>query len=159
MPAGRKRLPTKFHILNGTDRPCRRNEYEPTPEEYADIPKPPAHPSKSAKKEWKRMSKVLYASGLLTQLDFSQFAIYCQAWGRLVDAEKKIGETNMVVKTSNGNPINNPFMNIANTAMRDCRKFLSEFGMTPSSRTRIKVENAAKKENKFLNNGIHQQAI
>lgn len=156
MPAGRKRLPTKFHVLNGTDRPCRRNDNEPVPDEYSDIPKPPAHLSKTAKKEWKRMSKILHSSGLLTQLDFSQFAIYCQAWGRWVDAEKKISETNMVVKTANGNPINNPYMNIANTAMRDCHKFLSEFGMTPSSRTKIKVENQNKKQNKFTVNA--QQA-
>jgi P27 family predicted phage terminase small subunit len=156
MPAGRKPLPRKFHILNGTDRPCRRNENEPVPDEFPDIPKPPAHLSKTAKKEWKRMSKVLHASGLLTQLDYSQFAIYCQAWGRWVDAEKKITETSMVVKTANGNPINNPYMNIANTAMRDCHKFLSEFGMTPSSRTKIKIDNQAKKQNKFTSNA--QQA-
>lgn len=156
MPAGRKRLPTKFHVLNGTDRPCRRNDDEPIPEGFIDIPKPPVHLSKSAKKEWKRMSEILHSNGLLTQLDYSQFAIYCQAWGRWVDAEKKITENSMVVKTANGNPINNPYMNIANTAMRDCHKFLSEFGMTPSSRTKIKVENQTKKQNKFSVNA--QQA-
>lgn len=156
MPAGRKRLPMKLHVLNGTDRPCRRNEDEPTPEGYAEIPEPPAHLSRAAKKEWKRMSQVLHSNGLLTQLDYSQFAIYCQAWGRWVDAEKKISDTSMVVKTANGNPINNPYMNIANTAMRDCHKFLSEFGMTPSSRTKIKVENQNKKQNKFTVNA--QQA-
>ena len=112
--------------------------------------------SKTAKKEWKRMSEVLHSNGLLTQLDYSQFAIYCQAWGRWVDAEKKITETSMVVKTANGNPINNPYMNIANTAMRDCHKFLSEFGMTPSSRTKIKVENQTKRKNPFSQNA--QQA-
>jgi P27 family predicted phage terminase small subunit len=152
MPAGRKPLPRKFHVLNGTDRPCRRNDSEPVPDEFKDIPKPPAHLSKTAKKEWERMSKVLYSSGLLTQLDYSEFAIYCQSWGRWVDAEKKISDTSMVVKTANGNPINNPYMNIANTAMRDCHKFLSEFGMTPSSRTKIKVENQQKKQNKFTIN-------
>jgi P27 family predicted phage terminase small subunit len=156
MPAGRKPLPRKFHILNGTDRPCRRNDDEPIPESDIDIPKPPTHLSASAKKEWKRMSKVLHSTGLLTQLDYSQFAIYCQAWGRWVDAEKKISDTSMVVKTANGNPINNPYMNIANTAMRDCHKFLSEFGMTPSSRTKIKVENQQKNQNKFTSNA--QQA-
>jgi P27 family predicted phage terminase small subunit len=156
MPAGRKRLPTKFHVLNGTDRPCRRNNGEPMPDSEIDIPKPPMHLSASAKKEWKRMSKVLHSTGLLTQLDYSQFAIYCQAWGRWVDAEKKITENSMVVKTANGNPINNPYMNIANTAMRDCHKFLSEFGMTPSSRTKIKIDNQTKKQNKFTSNA--QQA-
>jgi P27 family predicted phage terminase small subunit len=152
MPAGRKRLPTKFHVLNGTDRPCRRNDEEPAPDVFNKIPDPPEHLSVSAKKEWGRMSVILHSNGLLTQLDYSQFAIYCQAWGRWVDAESSISENSMVVQTANGNPVNNPYINIANTAMRDCHKFLSEFGMTPSSRTKIKVENQQKKQNKFTIN-------
>lgn len=158
MPAGRNRLPTKFHVLNGTDRPCRRNSNEPMPETDVKIPAPPKHLSKYAKKEWKRMSDILHAMGLLTQLDYSEFSLYCQAYGRWVEAEEKLLKTGLVVKTTNGNPINSPFLNIASSAMRDCHKFLSEFGMTPSSRTKIKTEKISKKTNKFLVNGKRQQA-
>ena len=170
MPAGRKKLPTQFHILNGTDRPCRRNDEEPIPESDFNIPKPPKHLSKSAKKEWGRMSKILHSNGLLTKLDYSEFEIYCQAYGRWVDAEElmkktptyikladgtKIG-TGMIMMTKNGNAIQSPLLNIATSAMRDCDKYLSEFGMTPSSRTKIKVGNAQKKQNKFTVNTQQQ---
>lgn len=170
MTAGRKKLPSKFHVLNGTDRPCRRNENEPTPEIDSEIPKPPKHLSKKAKKEWARMSKVLYNNGLLTQLDYAEFEIYCQAWGVLEEAEELMKKslismktsdgtsikTGLIMVTKNGNVINSPFLNIANTARRDCHKFLSEFGMTPSSRTKTKAEKRNKNTNRFSENSKTQ---
>ncbi|HJZ06319.1 MAG TPA: phage terminase small subunit P27 family [Patescibacteria group bacterium] len=166
MTAGRKRKPTQFHVINGTDRPCRRNENEPIPEIDSEIPLPPAHLTDHAKVEWLRMSKVLYNNGLLTQLDYAEFEIYCQAWGVLREADELMKKTFISMKTSdgtsiktglimvtkNGNVINSPFLNIANTARRDCHKFLSEFGMTPSSRTKTKDVNSQRKQNKFYNN-------
>lgn len=171
MSRGRKKLPTKFHVLNGTDRPCRKNENEPMPDIDKEIPDPPHHLTECAKKEWVRMSRILYDNGLLTQLDYSEFEIYCQAYGRWVEAEdmmlktgmviktaegKKV-KTGMVIKTTNGNIIHSPFVSIANMAMRDCHKYLSEFGMTPSSRTKVKGSGAPRKNrNKFAENSKKQ---
>jgi P27 family predicted phage terminase small subunit len=166
MPAGRKRKPTQFHVINGTDRPCRRNESEPTPEIDSEIPQPPAHLKGHAREEWVRMSKILYNNGLLTQLDYPEFEIYCQAWGVLKEAEGLMKKslismktsdgtsikTGLIMVTKNGNVINSPFLNIANTARRDCHKFLSEFGMTPSSRTKTKGADPNKNKNRFSNN-------
>lgn len=166
MTAGRKMKPTQFHVLNGTDRPCRRNEDEPTPEIDSEIPQPPIHLTDNAKDEWIRMSKTLYNNGLLTQLDYAEFEIYCQAWGVLKEAEELMKKslisikasdgtsikTGLIMVTKNGNVMNSPFLNIANTARRDCHKFLSEFGMTPSSRTKTKGANPNKNKNRFSNN-------
>src|SRR4030067_3537447 len=105
MPAGRKRKPTQFHVINGTDRPCRRNENEPTPEIDSEIPLPPAHLTDHAKVEWLRMSKVLYNNGLLTQLDYAEFEIYCQAWGVLSEADERLKKTFISMKTSDGTSI------------------------------------------------------
>jgi P27 family predicted phage terminase small subunit len=170
MTAGRKKKPTQFHVINGTDRPCRRNENEPTPEIDDEIPRPPKHLKKHAKEEWKRMSKILYNNGLLTQLDYPEFEIYCQAWAILKEAEALMKKslismktsdgtsikTGLIMVTKNGNVINSPFLNIANKARRDCHMFLSEFGMTPSSRTKTKDVNSQKKQNRFSNNANMQ---
>jgi len=48
-----------------------------------------------------------------------------------------VREMGMIVKSPKGYPIQNPFLAIANKAQRTCMDILTEFGMTPSSRTRV----------------------
>jgi P27 family predicted phage terminase small subunit len=72
-------------------------------------------------------------------LDRAALAAYCQAYGRWVEAEEKVREFGAVIKAPSGFPIQSPYLGIANTAMRQMRDFLTEFGMTPASRTRIEI--------------------
>lgn len=85
------------------------------------------------------MSKVLGKLGLLAATDRAALAAYCLAYGRWVEAETKIAEEGVVTKTVDGNSIQNPYLSIANKAFEQMTKLLSEFGMTPTSRTRIHV--------------------
>jgi len=170
MPAGRKPLPRKFHVLNGTDRPCRRNEDEPKPDIDNEVPRPPKEIPTAAKKKWKELAKEFHASGILTKIDYDALETYCKTWATLKEAEELIKKTVMSIKTAdgttiktglitvtkNGNVIQSPLLNIINTARRDGIKFLSEFGATPSSRTKIKVDTQQKKKNRFAINA--QQA-
>jgi len=65
---------------------------------------------------------------------------YCQAWSHWVDAEGKLREFGAVLKSpTKGFPILSPYWTIANNAMRQMLAFLTEFGMTPASRTRIET--------------------
>lgn len=75
---------------------------------------------------------------LLTIVDRAALAAYCQAWGRWVEAEANIQRFGAVIKTPKGLPLVNPYLRIAERAIDQMRKFLVEFGMTPSSRSRIK---------------------
>ena len=43
----------------------------------------------------------------------------------------------LTIKTTNGNAIQNPLVGMANRAMADMVRYATEFGMTPSSRSRI----------------------
>jgi hypothetical protein len=43
------------------------------------------------------------------------------------------------VKSPNGFPVQNPYLSVANRAMKQVKEFASEFGLTPSSRTRIAI--------------------
>jgi len=76
---------------------------------------------------------------LLTIVDRAALAAYCQAWGRWVEAENNIQRFGAVIKTPKGLPLVNPYLRIAERAIDQMRKFLVEFGMTPSSRSRIKA--------------------
>ena len=64
-------------------------------------------------------------------------ALYCQAYGRWVEAEKEAAVHGLVVRTKSGMLIQNPYLGIANRAAKQTQEFLVEFGMSPSSRTRV----------------------
>ena len=52
-------------------------------------------------------------------------------------AAKASGGSGLFVKTPNGFPVQSPWLSTSNKAMELCCKFLAEFGMTPSARTRV----------------------
>ena len=90
---------------------------------------------------------MLHAIGVLTTLDRAALAVYCQAYGRWVRAERaleKMAEKEpatqaLLMKTKTGNLIQNPLVGTANKAMDVLLKAASELGMTPSVRSRIET--------------------
>ena len=55
-------------------------------------------------------------------------------------AEKDQLTGGLMIKTSNGNAIQNPLVGTANKAASDMMRYAAEFGMTPSARTRIETQ-------------------
>jgi P27 family predicted phage terminase small subunit len=134
---GRRPKPTALKLLDGNPGHRAMNNSEPL---FTGIPTCPKHLDKVAKAEWKRVAGELAATGLLTTVDRAALAAYCSAWSRWVTAEEAIQKFGMVIKSpKSGFPIQNPYVGVANTALDHLRKFASEFGMTPSSRSRINV--------------------
>lgn len=80
--------------------------------------------------------------GLLANVDRAALAAYCQAWGRWVEAERTLKEKGLLYKTKSGNIITSPMLWVANKALDQMHKFLTEFGLTPSSRARLTVPGA-----------------
>jgi P27 family predicted phage terminase small subunit len=84
----------------------------------------------------------LTALGILSGLDRAALAAYCQAYGRWAQAERALAKMSnqadgLIIKTVSGNMIQNPLVGVANKAMSDMMRYASEFGMTPSARSRI----------------------
>jgi P27 family predicted phage terminase small subunit len=153
MTRGRKPKPTGLKVVAGTDRPDRRNDQEPkfNPE----IPSPPAFLSDEAKVEWGRVCDALYQAGILCKTDRAALGAYCQAYGRWQQAEAALSlmsardniTRGLMIKTTNGNAVQNPLVGTANKAMADMVRYAAEFGMTPSARSRIKAEGRDDQEN------------
>jgi P27 family predicted phage terminase small subunit len=143
--ANLKRKPTRVKELEGNPgrRPLPKDEPQPNITEK--IPRPPRHLSNPAKKEWKSMAAKLHRLGLLTEIDTAVLALYCQAYGRWIEAEEKLEKTGLVIKTTNGNIVHSPYASIARTSMLDCHKYAVEFGMTPSARAKVSVSTPEKK--------------
>lgn len=141
---GPRPLPTAVKIARGRAGHHPINDREPEPRRK--LPRCPSWLQEEARAEWRRKARELYDAGLLTVVDDSALAAYCTVFARWVEAESKVHEQGMVVETTNGNPIQNPYLAIANRAMDDMRRYLIEFGMTPASRSRVKVVSAEKEK-------------
>ena len=135
MLRGKKPKPTHLKLIEGEKNKDRINRREPKPEPV--MPKCPKSLSKAAKKEWRFIAPQLHRLGILTKIDGSALAMRCQAYCRWKDAEEKLAKMGLIIKTAKGNIIQNPLLGIANKAMELTLKFDAEFGMTPSSRSRI----------------------
>lgn len=135
---GRKPKPVAFRENPKNATPERKiKENEPAFPSFKRAPSPPDHLNEHAAAEWRRMCPILIRAGLFTAADIAALTLYCEAWGRLVDANLAIEKTGMLIKTTNGNVIQNPHVGIANRAWEQVRKILTEFGLTPSSRARL----------------------
>lgn len=134
---GRKPKPTHLRLLEGNPSKRRPNAREPQPEQRRSTC--PAHLCPSAKAEWKRLAAQLCVLRILTELDRAALAAYCQAYGRWVEAERKLQETPMLLKMPSGYVQQNPWLTIANKQLELMHKYLSEFGLSPVSRSRVSV--------------------
>ena len=90
-----------------------------------------------AKKEWRRLAKQMEAIGILTEVDMAAFAGYCQAYARWKEAEEFITQHGTIVKTPSGYWQQVPQVSIAQTYLKIMNRFAEQFGLTPSSRSRI----------------------
>lgn len=66
--------------------------------------------------------------------------MYCQAWGRWVEAENQVAINGDVVKTKQGNIIQNPYLSISNRAWDQLSKMIQQFGLSPAARARLTVQ-------------------
>ncbi len=134
---GRKPLPSNVVRLRGNPGKRKLNDAEPRPGPAT--PTCPGYLGAEARKEWRRLSRELAALGLLTGLDRGPLAAYCQAHALWVEAVTSIERYGTMVKSPNGYPVPSPYVAVANKQVEIMGRIAGEFGMTPSSRTRIRV--------------------
>lgn len=132
---GRKPKPTALKILEGNPghRPLNTKDLL----KKGKLPKCPSWLEDDAKTEWKRLGKVLAEMGMLTDMDMTAFAGYCQAYARWKAAEEFITQHGDMVRTPNGYLQQVPQVSIAQTNLKIMLKFCEQFGLTPSARSRL----------------------
>jgi P27 family predicted phage terminase small subunit len=137
---GRKPKPTALKVLEGNPGNRKLNKNEPKPN--ALVSPCPDWLEDEAKAEWERTGKVLAQTGVLTEVDTTAFAGYCQAYARWKEAEEYLTENGSIVRTPNGYLQQVPQVSIAQTNLKIVLKFCEQFGLTPSSRSRIVTNNS-----------------
>lgn len=138
---GRKNKPTALKVLAGN--PGKR----PLPKEIdvppAEVAMPPELKGKgyaAARREWKRIAPLLSDAGVMKETDRTALIIYCQTWQRYLDAEEDFRREGMFHITPNLSVQVHPAHSIMRGALDQIMKLMLEFGLTPSSRTRVKGE-------------------
>src|SRR3990167_3645626 len=119
--SGPPRKPTALKLLHGTFRADTVAENEPKPKIDTDYPEPPEHLTFLAAQRWRVIAPILHPLGLLTQADYDALEFYCENYSEWREA-KRLRDI----------PKMKAFQQAA-------RQFLTEFGMTPASRSRINV--------------------
>jgi P27 family predicted phage terminase small subunit len=100
--------------------------------------------------KWNEKAPQLYAVGILTALDGDALADYCIEHAHMVECENFVRENGdtMTLRDDKGNikwiqTVPQEIMRLKH--LEKCRQFLTEFGMTPSSRSRIHAQPAKNK--------------
>lgn len=159
---GRKPKPTAQKKLEGNPGKRALNHDEPDLPEFEKAPSPPSYLSVPAKKEWKRVALLLLTARVLTTGDTAALEAYCIQYGVMVEAQKDIKKNGLMIRTvlapepeaspdapkkkgRKKKPTGaavltlNPMFEVQQKALTQMRQFMVEFGLTPSSRSRIHV--------------------
>jgi P27 family predicted phage terminase small subunit len=134
-PRGRKPLPSAMRRASGNPGKRGYNPAEPVPPEG--LPDCPPHLSEEAREEWHRLAKVLHGMGVLTVVDRAALAAYCQSWARWVEAEERLRDSPVLLKTPSGYVQQNPWLSISNRQLELMGRYMTELGLTPASRSRV----------------------
>jgi P27 family predicted phage terminase small subunit len=127
---------------------------EGEPELQPGDPVMPPQLSEAAQAEWRVIVPILRSMGLLTPADGAALAAYCYTRDIWILAMNNVREFGIQIKfpvmgrkgTLEENEViayitkKNPAIAIANEALKTMKSFLVEYGLTPSSRSKLHVE-------------------
>ncbi len=124
-----------------------------------EVPSAPKHLGAEAKKEWKRITPLLEDLGLMSGLDRTALALYCQAAGRLAELEtsfngkvarlveeKKIDYADAVYEASHsvtpsGYAQQSVLVQLLKSHREQVNRYLMHFGLSPAARGRVQPSN------------------
>jgi P27 family predicted phage terminase small subunit len=136
MPRGPKPKPLHLKLIQGTDNVTRTNYAEP----YADgeIGDAPHEMTPERRLLWGILLRDA-PQFVLKSADREAFRSMINTVAVMREAERMLcGDMKpLVVKTKQGNVINNPYLGIYNTAVKNFMRIAAELGYTPAARTRI----------------------
>lgn len=138
-PRGPAPQPTALRLLTGSHME-RANPDEPIPVE-AEAECPPGT-SELVRDVWDFTVRELRAMRTLHRCDRDSLLAYCEAVASHRKASRLLASSDVLIKGEKGQPIRNPALQVQRDAATLIRVYAQEFGLTPASRTRIRVEEA-----------------
>lgn len=146
---GRKPQPSHLRLVKGN--PGKRPMNAAEPVAVRERPSPPAHVSDKAREVWGYVSALLDDMGVLARPDAMALEMLCEAYADQLAARatlKEFGSSYYETRNEAGSIMHRAHPAVAVIADTDRRikAWLAEFGMTPSSRSRINVPDGQRPE-------------
>jgi P27 family predicted phage terminase small subunit len=144
---GRRPKPTVLKILAGNPGKRKVSGDEPRPEKAAKgARRCPAWMPPQGKRLWKSLVPELEKLNLLSKIDDATLEGACANYARALQAEALVKKQGLVIVTDKGFTIQHPAVSIAKNAWASWLRFATEFGLTPSARSRINIKPSAPSE-------------
>ena len=135
--------PTKLKILHGEKNHDRFNDDEPEPA-YNRI-RMPDDLSIEVQSVWLSTVLELEAMGLAFSSDVEALRCFCEAVVQHKRACALLARSSVLVKGQHGFLVKNPGLQVQRDTAMTIRSFAQEFGLTPSARTSIRLNEAGAK--------------
>lgn len=129
---------TVIKELEGTYRADRAARNEPKPRVVH--PSCPAWLTGKARWEYQRVAKLLATLRVMTEADRTALAAYAYEYGEWREAAAKSKGDRATMMSDKGNEYMSPWVGIANMHFKNMIGLMAQFGLTPSSRTRIEAQ-------------------
>jgi P27 family predicted phage terminase small subunit len=144
--------PTALRLLHG-DQPCRINSNEPIPRDSLPVAPPEIAPD--VREVWDYTVRELVAMKTLVAADRDSLLCYCEAVVNHRKASARLARSEILVKGVHGLLVRNPALAVQRDNAGLIRQFAQEFGLTPSGRSRISMNDAggADEDNPFAATG------
>jgi P27 family predicted phage terminase small subunit len=142
MTKGRKPKPTALKVLEGTARKDRILKNEMQPARLDGLPLAPDFLTERGREEWHYLCTELHALGMLHRVDLSLIGAYCNELSIYFEAEAILRAKGRIMTLKNPDGTikyiqQAPHVAIARNALKTAMQLGSQFGVTPSARTRI----------------------
>lgn len=142
--AGRRPVPSALNDLRGNPGKRAKNHLEPKPKSTVKKPPKLARNRPAVNRAWNKIAPELEELGLLTGLDALAFRMMLEHGVISLEALHEMrmpdGTLQLSREDENGVERKHPMLQIFRDNSNMMLKYLQEFGMTPASRVRLKVE-------------------
>ncbi len=133
----RKPKPSALKRLTGNPGKRKWNTDEPNFE--VAIPDAPGHLDDIALSEWTRITQELAAKQVITEVDMTILALYCETFSEWIMLNNLLKNQAIVKEYKSGAEYVNLLIGQRRSARMELSKYAAELGITPSSRTKVKV--------------------
>ncbi len=149
MKTGRRKTPTYMTILKGNPGKRPLPKGEPVPPIRKRTPSPPRALGFDGRREWRRITIILRDLGMLTDADRTALHAYCDAYqrwyyackefDRILDDKRRGRGPGLWINNKAGGISAHPVVATRDKASTEMRRYLAEFGLTPSARSGLDV--------------------
>ena len=152
---GRKKIPSEIKKARGTLRKCRELENPMEVKKVDALPVAPTWLSAIGQEQFNIVVSQLNVLGMLYEVDLKLIEAYSNAMALHIESEQQLREVGriQIYRDEDGNPKHaqiTPLQTISKQALESALKIATQFGLTPSARTKISApSNLEIKDNEF----------